>query len=75
MGIEPPKWHDLGPVLKRERFPHEFRVHVDRIASIFRSLRKEKELAMYGDETTEIPPEKLHTREDSVEYLEKSEFD
>ena len=76
VGIEPPKWHDVGPVLKRERerFPPEFRVHIDRIASISRSLRKERELAMYGDETTGIPPEELYTREDALEYLEKAEF-
>ncbi len=53
VGIEPPKWHDVGPVLKRERerFPPEFKEHIDKIASISRSLRKERELAMYGDET------------------------
>ena len=21
MGIEPPKWHDAGPIIKREKFP------------------------------------------------------
>ena len=76
VGIEPPKWHDVGPVLKRERerFPPEFKEHIDKIASISRSLRKERELAMYGDETAGIPPEELYTRDDALEYLEKSEY-
>ncbi len=76
VGIEPPKWHDVGPVLKRERsrFPADFELLIDRLASISRALRKERELAMYGDETAGIPPEELYTREDAEEYLEKAEF-
>jgi HEPN domain-containing protein len=50
-GIEPPKWHDVGPILKRERdkFPKWFQEKIDELASMSRSLRKERELAMYGD--------------------------
>jgi HEPN domain-containing protein len=59
VGIEPPKWHDVGPIIRRERenFPEWFKEHVERIVSISRSLRKERELAMYGDEESKIPPE------------------
>jgi len=76
VGIEPPKWHDVGPVLKRERdrFPTEFRNYIDKLASISRSLRKERELAMYGDEVAGIPPEELYTRNDAIEYFGKAEF-
>jgi len=76
VGIEPPKWHDVGPVLKRERnrFPEEFRKYIDKLASISRSLRKERELAMYGDEVAGVAPEELYTRDDAVEYLEKAEL-
>ena len=76
VGIEPPKWHDVGPVLKRERsrFPAGFRDYIDKLASISRSLRKERELAMYGDEVAGIPPEELYIRDDAVEYFEKAEF-
>ncbi|MEM1674665.1 MAG: HEPN domain-containing protein [Candidatus Bathyarchaeia archaeon] len=43
MVIEPPKWHDVGPVIKRHRnlFPEWFRVRIDEIASISRRLRRE----------------------------------
>jgi len=71
VGIEPPKWHDPGPVLRRERnrFPEWFREHIDEFASISRSLRKERELAMYGDEEAGIPPEELYTRYDAEQSL------
>ena len=66
VGVEPPKWHDVGPVLIREksRFPKWFQDFIDELASISRSLRKERELAMYGDEEAGIPPEELYTKRD-----------
>ncbi len=69
--IEPPKWHDVGPVLRRERarFPSWFQELIDELASISRSLRKERELAMYGDEEAGIPPEELYTRRDAEQAL------
>ena len=71
VGVEPPKWHDPGPVLRREknRFPDWFREHIDEFASISRSLRKERELAMYGDEEAGIPAEELYTRYDAEQAL------
>lgn len=76
VGIEPPKWHDVGPILKKERsrFPPEFKSFIDKLASISRSLRKERELAMYGDETIGVPPEDLYAKEDAEEYLEKAKL-
>ncbi len=74
-GIEPPKWHDVGPVLRREksRFPGWFQNLIDRLASISRSLRKERELAMYGDEEAGIPAEELYIRYDAEQALEQAE--
>jgi HEPN domain-containing protein len=71
VGIEPPKWHDVGPIIRRERenFPEWFKEHVERIVSISRSLRKERELAMYGDEESKIPPEELYTRFDAEKAI------
>jgi len=71
VGIEPPKWHDVGPVLRRERlrFPRWFQELIDELASISRSLRKERELAMYGDEESGIPPEELYTKRDAEHAL------
>ncbi|MEM2020995.1 MAG: HEPN domain-containing protein [Zestosphaera sp.] len=71
-GIEPPKWHDVGPLLRRERarFPQWFQELIDYLASISRSLRKERELALYGDEEIGVPPEELYIRRDAVQALE-----
>ncbi|MCD6114153.1 MAG: HEPN domain-containing protein [Thermoprotei archaeon] len=76
VGVEPPKWHDVGPVLKRERkrFPKWFSEIIDKLASISRKLRKERELAMYGDEEALIPPEELYTRDDAVEALNYAKY-
>ncbi len=76
VGVEPPKWHDVGPVLKRERnrFPEWFQKIADKLASISRKLRKERELAMYGDEEAMIPPEELYSREDAEEALSYAKY-
>jgi len=64
VGIEPPKWHDVGPVLieNRGRFPDWFQVEIEEIASVSRWLRREREPSMYGDEETGLPPQRLYTR-------------
>jgi len=74
-GIEPPKWHDVGPILKRERekFPKWFQEKIDELASMSRSLRKERELAMYSDEETGVPPEELYIRSDAEYALKVAE--
>jgi HEPN domain-containing protein len=71
VGIEPPKWNDVGPVLKdeRKRFPAWFEQVIDQLASISRSLRKERELAMYGDEESGASPDKLYSRMDAETSL------
>jgi HEPN domain-containing protein len=76
VGIEPPKWHDVGPIIKRERenFPEWFKEHVERIVSISRSLRKERELAMDGDEESKNSPEELYTRFDAEKAIEDAGF-
>ena len=76
VGVEPPKWHDVGPVLKRERerFPKWFSEIIDKLASISRKLRKERELAMYGDEEALISPEELYIREDALEALNYAKY-
>ncbi|MHA1589950.1 MAG: HEPN domain-containing protein, partial [Candidatus Njordarchaeales archaeon] len=58
VGIEPPKWHDVGPILRknRNRFPNWFRELIDELAFISRQLRREREVSMYGDEEMGIPP-------------------
>jgi len=57
----------VGPVLKdeRKRLPAWFEQVIDLLASISRSLRKERELAMYGDEESGASPHKLYSRMDA----------
>lgn len=51
VGIDPPKWHDVGSIIlrHRNRFPKILRDKLDEVARISKSLRKERELAFYGD--------------------------
>ena len=72
VGVEPPKWHDVGPVLKAEaeRFPSWFREKIPWLARVSRRLRREREPAMYGDEEAGIPPEQLYEHEDAEEALQ-----
>lgn len=51
IGIEPPKLHDVGRLLLdyRERFPETVRHELADFAGISKRLRKERELAFYGD--------------------------
>jgi HEPN domain-containing protein len=74
VGIEPPKWHDVGPILKEyaDRFPQWFGENIEELASISRELRHEREPAMYGDEETSTPPYKLYSRRDAEKALENA---
>ncbi|RLE96680.1 MAG: DNA-binding protein [Thermoprotei archaeon] len=76
VGVEPPRWHDVGPVLRREaqRFPHWFRRDVAVMARYSRRLRREREPSMYGDEETGLPPEAIYDYEDAREALEMAEY-
>ncbi|MDW8062295.1 MAG: DNA-binding protein, partial [Nitrososphaerota archaeon] len=58
---------------EKGRFPSWFQELIDELASISRSLRKERELALYGDEEAGIPPEEFYTRMDAAKALEEAE--
>ncbi len=51
IGIEPPKWHDVGPLILefKEKFPDEVLKSAEKLASISKWLRKEREFAFYGE--------------------------
>jgi len=51
VGIEPPKWHDVGATLMEysARFPDEVQSMIPRLAQISAWLRKEREFSFYGD--------------------------
>ncbi|MCX7901681.1 MAG: HEPN domain-containing protein [Burkholderiaceae bacterium] len=51
VGIDPPKWHDVGPILLEhaELFDEPLRAELPDLARISKRLRKDRELAFYGD--------------------------
>jgi HEPN domain-containing protein len=51
VGVEPPKWHDVGGLLRehQDRFSETLLPHVDRLAAVSAWLRKEREFSFYGD--------------------------
>ena len=51
-GIDFPKWHDGGPVLRQNgaKFPEWFGEKTDYLAQISGQMREEWERSMYGDE-------------------------
>lgn len=67
VGIEPPKFHDVGPIMRRNltSYPEWFRKEIDRMASLSRMLRREREPSMYGDEELDLTPDELYSCEDA----------
>ncbi len=51
VGVEPPKFHDVGGLLVEHgaKFAPAVRERLPRAAEISRRLRRERELALYGD--------------------------
>jgi HEPN domain-containing protein len=76
VGIEPPKWHDVGIVIKEniDRFPEWFHSNVNRIMHISRELRREREPSMYGDESLGIPARMLYTEYDSSKAVDDAKY-
>jgi HEPN domain-containing protein len=52
VGIEPPKWHDVGVILLREqqRFPRSVQLRLPELTSLSASLREDRERSFYGDD-------------------------
>ena len=71
-GIEPPKFHDVGGLLleHEEKFFQEVRERLPRAAEISKRLRRERELALYGD-IDFIPTDRKSTRLNSS-HIQKS---
>ncbi len=69
VGIEPPKWHDVGEMLKdhRNRFPEHAARHIDRLAEVSAWLRKEREFSFYGD--IDFIPTEHYDRDDAVRAM------
>lgn len=76
VGIEPPKWHDVGIILRKEaqKFPEWFTENLDRLTLISRELRREREPSMYGDSDLNLPPQELYTEFDAQDAIKKADF-
>ncbi len=76
VGIEPPKWHDVGIILKKEvqRFPEWFSENIDRLSIVSRELRREREPSMYGDSDLNLPAMELYTKLDAQDAVNKADF-
>ena len=63
--IEVPRVHDVSPVLsdQRDLLPETIRPHIDRLAEVSRSLRRDRELAFYGSE--DLTPSDFYRRSDA----------
>lgn len=57
---------------EKERFPKWFQERIPELAFISRSLRREREPAMNGDEETGIPAEEIYTRYDAEQVLRQA---
>jgi len=64
-GVEPPRVHDVSEVLQAERgrLPAPVRDEVDRLCTISRTLRRDRELAFYGAE--DLTPSGFYSRNDA----------
>uniref|UniRef100_A0A7C4MP11 HEPN domain-containing protein n=1 Tax=Desulfatirhabdium butyrativorans TaxID=340467 RepID=A0A7C4MP11_9BACT len=74
VGIEPPKWHDVGKIVQqyRDRFRKDTVPHVDRLADISAWLRKEREFSFYGD--IDFIPTEEYQIEDAMRAIEDARF-
>lgn len=64
-GVAPPRVHDLSEVLlaERDRLPPPLEEHLDRMVTVSRRLRRDRELAFYGAE--DLTPSGFYTVEDA----------
>lgn len=71
VGIEPPKYHDVGGLLIEHgsRFTPDVRAELGRAAEISKRLRRERELAFYGD-VDFIPTEQYSAADGERAYSE-----
>ncbi|RLE74694.1 MAG: DNA-binding protein [Thermoprotei archaeon] len=75
VGVEPPKWHDVGPVLIEfeGRFPDWFRREMPQLAATSKWHRREREPSMCGDEELGLSPDRLYTEPYARRALEEAE--
>lgn len=72
--IDPPKWHDVSKILLAEQalFPTEIQSEMSRICSISQKLRREREMAFYGDE--DFLPSEGYSQLEAQSILEETRW-
>lgn len=76
LGIDFPKWHDVGNIFLKEidRFPDFFQNNIPKIASISKYLSSKRELAMYGDDKNNKSPSSLFNEKNAKDALRDAEY-
>lgn len=76
LALEVPRVHDLAASLRqyRGRLPFAVTGHLDRLISISRRLSEERDPSFYVDETLEVSPEELYTKQDGEAALADARF-
>lgn len=74
VGIDPPKWHDVGPILAEHvtLLSEELRESLPKLAEISKRLRREREFAFYGD--IDFIPTEEYTRQDALKAISDARF-
>lgn len=72
VGIEPPKWHDVGSLLEqyRDRFPDLPADGVSDLVRLSARLRKEREFSFYGD--IDFIPTEQYTEADAARAIDEA---
>ena len=73
-GVDPPRQHDVGALVVEYagRFPPGVASEARRLADISKRLRKERELAFYGD--IDFIPTAEYSRDDAAQALAEAEY-
>lgn len=74
VGVEPPKFHDVGGLLieHKGKYDEEISKNLERAATISKRLKKERELAFYGD--IDFIPTEEYNIDDAREAMEGANF-
>ena len=75
-GIDPPKWHDVGKVLRDNvaKLPSSVREMVNEISDASAKLRADRERSMYGDDALGLPPDRIYSESEAKRALAWSEM-
>ncbi|MBC7092218.1 MAG: HEPN domain-containing protein [Nitrososphaeria archaeon] len=76
VGVEYPKEHDVGRILKavKERFPEWFRKEIEKVSEISRDLVDKRSPSLYGIETLGKTAEDIFDKEDAEKALSDAKY-